>query len=232
MTTLAGQMAARRNAVPVSDDLLSHVAIGAATMDGMVEALLNDDATAPASGRQAQILMADLAIRTVVPTNLENVPATKLIAFRQRYASERASFQDQVQSLVDGLAIQNITEPAALQDHLRIEYQKLLQPHIDDLRSRLRGTRIDTTTAIFNIKTNLTGIAGAAALDFLDAPKLLTGAGAVALSVWSVRREYGRNRRALLNEHPAASYLYHVHTDLSPEGLARRIGELGHRFWG
>jgi Family of unknown function (DUF6236) len=232
MTALAHRMATRRSAVPVSDDLLSHLAIGQATMDGMVEALLGDDEAVSASSRQAQILMADLAIRTVAPSNLENIPARKLIAFRQRYAKERAAFQDQVHSMVATLATQNIAEPEALEDHLRVEYDKLLQPHIDDLGQRLRGAGIDTTTAIFNIKTNPTGTTGAVALAFLSAQKPLIGAGAVALSVWGVGREYQRTRRSILAENRAAAYLYQVHTDLSPEGLAGKIARLGQRFWG
>ena len=232
MTTLADKMAARRSAVPVSDDVLSHVAIGEATMDGMIGALLSDDEAGPPSSHEAQILMSDLAIRAVAPSNLENISPSKLIAFRQRYSRERAAFQDQVRAMVAAPEIQNIADPEALLDHLRIEYGKLLQPHVDDLEHRLRGTGFDTTTTIINMKTVPTGIFGATALGFMDAPKPLIGAGLVALGVWNVRREYQRTRRSILAENQAAAYLYQVHTDLSPEGLAGKIAGLGQRFWG
>jgi hypothetical protein len=97
MTALAERMAARRGALPIGDDALSHVCVGVASMEDMAEALLNDeDRQTPAPSHEAEILMAGLAIKTVVPADLNGLPTRTLVKFRDRYAGERAAFQVQV----------------------------------------------------------------------------------------------------------------------------------------
>lgn len=231
MTYLAGGMAARRNALPVSDDLLSHIGVGEPSMAGMAEALLSDDDRSPSGdAHEAEMLMAGLAIETVVPANLDGLPANRILHFRERYATERAAFQDQVRAMVASLDVTGIQESDALREHLQNQYEKLLKPQVADLKRSLRASRIDTTTAVFNVKTNPAGYAGGVSLGLLQAPEPLVAAGAVALSVWSVYREYRRNRRAILAEHLPASYLYQLETNLSARGLADRVSRLGRRF--
>ncbi len=212
MTALADSMAARRKAQPVSDDALSHIGIGDVTMEGLAEALLDDDGEPPPiPSRAAEQLMAGLAINMVVPANLEDLPARRLLDFRDQYAGERAAFQDQIHAMVASLDTDGIGDPDALRDHLQIRYEKLLQPPLADLKRRLREVRIDTTTAVMNIKTTApAGLTGVGLLMLHTRP--LIGTGAVALGVWGVWHGQRRTRRTLLSERPATSYLYQLET--------------------
>jgi hypothetical protein len=228
MTALAERMATRRNALPVGDDILSHVCVGVASMEGMAEALFDDeDQQSLASSHEAEMLMASLAIKTVAPANPEAIPARTFLEFRNRYASERAAFQDQVKAMVASLDLANISEPDALREHLRIQYEKQLEPHVADLKHRLGAACIDTMTTVFNVKAYLGVTGGSVALTMLNEP--LIGTGAIALGVWSVYRSHRRTRRAILAKHGATSYLYRI-DNLSPQHLAGRIARLGLRI--
>src|SRR5205814_10269877 len=92
-------------------------------------------------------------------------------------------------------------------------------PPLADLKRRLRDARIDTTTAVMNIKTTApAGLTGAGLLMLHARPWI--GTGAVALGVWGVWHGQRRIRRTLLSERPAASYLYRLETNLAPKDLA------------
>jgi hypothetical protein len=228
MTALAGEMAARVGAHPVSDDALSHRGVGDVRLDGMAEVLL-DESEATASGidleKEPRLVMADLAIETVVPAGLDKIPVRKILAFRDSYPHLRAAFQDEVSALTASLSSSQIGDREALEDHLRDEYKKRLQPKVEELRLRLRSNGIDTITATFNVKTNPTGIAGGLLLETLHSPRPLVAAGAVAVSLWASYREQRAKRQAIFRESPAASYLYQMERDLGKKSPVERTAE-------
>ena len=154
MVALAEAMAIPRGAQPVTSDALSHVGIGDFTMERLAGALLDDITEPPAvPGREVEQQMADLTIKMVIPANLDDLPAEKLLAFRDRYPGERAAFQQQMQAMVTSLDVEGIRDPEALRDHLQVQYELLMQPQLADLEQRLHDARIDTTMALTNVKT-------------------------------------------------------------------------------
>ncbi len=221
MTALAGEMAARIGAHPVSDDALSHRWVGAVRLDDMAEALL-DQGEETAGGtvleKEPRLVMADLAIETVIPAGLDRVPVKEILAFRDSYPQLRKAFQDEVDALTASLSSSEICDREALEDHLREEYKKRMQPKVEELRSRLRSNRIDTITGVFNVKTNSTGIGGGLLLEALQAPKPVVAAGAVAISLWASYREQRAKRQAIFKESLSTAYLYQ---------LERKIGRKG-----
>jgi hypothetical protein len=231
MTVLAAAMATRRDAHPVSDDALSHIGVGDFSMNGLATALLNDDVEPlPPRPSEVEQLMAGLAMNIVVPEHLDRVPTEGLLRFRTKYADERAALQDRIQAMVRELDVDGIRDPDALRDHLQIQYEKLLKPQLADLKRRLHDAHFDTTTALVNIKTEVpAGLVGVG-LMMLQTPKPLIGTGAVALGVWEVWRGQRATRRRLLDERPAAAYLYRVERHLRPKDLASRVGQLSRRF--
>ncbi|MGI5146851.1 DUF6236 family protein [Plantactinospora sp. CA-294935] len=229
MTALANAMGNRRKAQPVSDDMYSHVAIGDLSVHEMAETLLADRESdiRPSSPEGAEHLMVGLTLKMVVPSHIDKISPRKLLDFRARYPSERAAFQTQIQDMVATLQANSIADPDALRDHLQIQYEKVLQPSLADLKHRLRDARVDTTTGLTNIKVSLP--AGTAGLMMLGGAKSLFVAGPIALSVWEIWRGYRQQREALLRERPATSYLYKLGNDLRPQDLASRITRLGRR---
>jgi hypothetical protein len=232
MVVLAEAMAIPRGAQPVTGDALSHVGIGDFTMERLAGALLDDITEPPAvPGREIEQQMADLTIKMVVPANLDDLPAEKLVAFRDRYPDERAAFQQQMQAMVASLDVEGIRNPEALRDHLQVQYETLVQPQLADLKQRLHDARIDTTMALTNLKTQLPpGLAAGVGLLMLHSGQPVLGTGAVALGVWRTWQDQRRARRTALGALPASAYLYHIGTDLRPTDLASRINQLSRRF--
>ena len=232
MVVLAEAMATPRGAQPVTSDTLSHVGIGDFTMERLAGALLDDITDPPAvPGHEVEQQMADLTIKMVVPANLDDLPVEKLVAFRARYPGERAAFQQQMQAMVASLDTEGIRDPEALRDHLQVQYETLVQPQLADLEQRLHDARIDTTTALTNVKTQLpAGLAAGAGLLMLHSGQPVVGTGAVALGVWGTWQDQRRARRKALGALPASAYLYHIGTDLRPADLASRINQLSRRF--
>jgi len=222
MTALAGEIAARVGARPVSDDTLSHRGIGQVRLDGMAEDLLGGDGEATGErnlGKEADLIMADVAIQTVVPAGLDRIPVQKLLAFRDSYPHLRTAFQDEVRALTASLSSTQIADREDLEEHLREQYKNRLQPKVDELRLRLRSNGMDTITAVFNVKTNPAGIGGGLLLETLHAPRFGVAAGAVGVSLWAAYREQRSKRHAIFKESPAASYLYRMNKDLGNQGV-------------
>lgn len=230
MTALADAMATRRGAEPVSDDALSHIGISDFSMEGLAEALLaEDDELSPPLHHGAEQLVASLTIKLVVPANLDNVEPRRLLDFRARYKAERAAFQQQVRDMVSELRGGGIEDPQALHDHLQIQYEKFLEPQLADLERRLRDAKIDTVSAVLNVKTSLPAQTVGAGL-FAHAPAPLIATATVALGVWQVWRDHRQAQRQVLQERPAAAYLYRLERDLGPKALASRINQLSRMF--
>jgi hypothetical protein len=165
------------------------------------------------------VIMADVAIETVIPAGLDSIPVQKVLAFRESYPHLRAAFQDEVRALTASLSSTQISDREALEEHLREQYKKRLQPKVDELRLRLRSNGIDTINTVFNVKTNSSGIGGGLLLETLHAPRPVVVAGAVGVSLWAAYRDQRTKRHAIFRESPAASYLYRMGKDLGKRGL-------------
>ncbi len=232
MLALAEAMALQRGAQPITDDTLSHLAMGGFTMQRLAEALLDDIVEPqPRSDHEIEEQMAGLTLEMVVPASLDSVPASKLFAFRDRYAGERAAFQQHIHAMVSSLDIEGIIDPEALRDHLQAQYEKTIRPQLTDLRRRLRDWRIETVTSLVNLKvTAPAGLSTAIGTWMLPSGRTVLGAGAVALSVWRVWHDHSRARRKTLSESPAYAYFYHLEAGLPPAKLAERIQRMSRRF--
>jgi hypothetical protein len=232
MLALADAMARRRGAHPITDDTLNHLAVGGFTMERLAEALLDDviQSQTP-SDQEVEQLAAGLVLQVAVPVNLDHIPAGRLIAFRDKYAAERAALQQQIEAMARSLNGADVTDPSALRDHVQAQYDKMLRPQLADLHRHLRDANIETVMGLMNVKTLLpSGVLayGGSVAGGLGGTVL--GGTAVALAVWRVLHARSQARRAAAGEAPASAYLYHLWTDLQPADLASRIHHLSHRF--
>jgi hypothetical protein len=232
MLALADAMARRRGAHPITDDTLSHLAVGGFTMERLAEVLLDDVIQPqPPSNQEMEQLAAGLVLQVAVPVDLDQIPAGRLVAFRDKYAAERAAFQQQIEAVARSLNEADVTDPEALRDHVQAQYDKTLRPQLADLRRRLRDANIESVMGLMNLKTllpsGMLAYGGSAAGGL--AGTALGGTG-VALAVWRVLHTRSQARRAAAGKAPASAYLYHLGTDLQPADLASRIHHLSHRF--
>ncbi|MGW0250263.1 DUF6236 family protein [Nocardia goodfellowii] len=108
---------------------------------------------------QPNAAFVELAIQAAIyPHNLADVPVAKLLAFRERYASELLSFHRHVGSLSGRLhecIMAENTQVAAA--HLRNVYRTETAPQIEQLRRALQGVGIDSSTGTIRTKLDLGG---------------------------------------------------------------------------
>jgi Family of unknown function (DUF6236) len=154
------------------------------------------------------------------------------LAFRDKYASERAAFQQQVEALARSLHGVGVADAEALRDHVQAQYDKTVRPQLADLRRRLRDANIEAVMGLMNVKTllppGLLTVGGSVAAGEVGGTAV--GGTAVALAIWRVLHARSQARRTAIAEAPASAYLYHLGTDLQPAALASRIHHLSRRF--
>jgi hypothetical protein len=160
----------------------------------------------------------------VLPQSLEEVPAKRIVQLRDEHASARHAFHGYVDDLRQRLAGEQIADVDALDEHVRLEYDKRLKPELDDLQRGLRSLGIGSVLGTFGVAIALPvgsflGGSPAAAL----AATATAGVGLAALA-----QRQRESARALLGPSPA-SFLF-VTRQLRPSALAERLSSSLRRF--
>ncbi len=223
MTALADQLADERSMHPLTDVTIHHLAIGGGTIDRVADALLPKDGVGALPGEtDTESVAACVAIETVLPKGLSQVPVDRILEFRERYPEERGKFQQYMQGFVGERSwLATARDRKTLEDRLADEYAKSLTPQITELKEKLRDCRIDTITGVMSMKVEVPGIAvGAAALLGVVAAPVGILAG-VALAVIPVLRARKKEQQELLRQ-PLA-FLLHAEKDLQPASVATSI---------
>jgi Family of unknown function (DUF6236) len=181
LTALADTVARHNRVAPVTDDPRMHHAVG--TLDRLADLL--DQPVSP-TPTDTQSAYAHLTLRAVLkPENVAAVSASRLLAFRQRYASELAAYRTHLESLAAELdQIATVENPTIAQGHLTALYNRTTKRQLDELRRALRAFGIESTIGTLGLKADL----GAASGTVLGAAAaagghVVAGAAAVALTV-------------------------------------------------
>jgi len=140
MEVLAEQMASARQLHPVADTILDHLAVSGYSLERLTQALLqpNDEKTHPTETSVApseiEVQMATIALQSVLPQNIENVPTKQIIKLRKKHRDEMTAFQTYLHDFVNELGnLQNINDPAALKAHLDTAYEEKLKPQLESV---------------------------------------------------------------------------------------------------
>jgi hypothetical protein len=178
LTALTGELARTRGYVACTDDIAAHRAAGALDLDQIDRAL---------SGRKARPGIAPtvqhvearylhIALQAGLrPVNLEQVPVEKLLDFRQQHRSEILAFRDHLSSIERQLAgMTRIADEHELARHLQDVYEARTREHVDNLRTAMNRSGIQTALRALTLKLDLAG-AGATLPGF--------AAGAVATAI-------------------------------------------------
>ena len=239
MIALAGEISRRRGLQPISDNVTHLSGISSCTVEDLARALVRDvdlskrraggvGAAAKrhaAGGLDVQAeRVAFVTLRAVLPERLDGVSIKQIVALRAEHADARHAFHDYVEGLRAELQAGNICEPEALDEHIRLEYDKRLKPALAELSRGLRSLGVGTFLGTFGVAVALpvgsllASSAGAAAA-------ALAGA-SVGIAALAHRQQSGA--RALLKASPA-SFLF-VTSQLRPRTLSERLAHGLRRF--
>jgi hypothetical protein len=232
---LADQMASDRKLHLVTDDVLSHVTTSGYTVERLAQVLLAPDSTEPLfvaprpQAGEVEQHIAAIALRSVIPRNLSEVPAKTIVKIRTQYRDEMIAFQNAVHTLAKDLEqLQDVGSFEAFKTHLEITYERELKPQLNDFKRCLSSLGIDTITSAMSIQVVLPPVLAStltnagAYFHLASINPLVLGAGALACSVFPVIRKKQEDRKQLVRSSPM-SYLFYVREQLEPVNVAKWV---------
>ncbi len=136
MSCLANQMAQKDN-IPVVTD------------DPIFQPFIKDiQAEKYKGGNDVGQVLASLVIQSVVPENIEVIPISKIIKFRESYEDERHLFYNEINKLVKDLEM--VDSKTALYDCLEAK-KKDIKIAVKNLDKSFKGMGISTATAMLGL---------------------------------------------------------------------------------
>ena len=227
MIALASEIGRRRGLSPSSDNATHLSGVTSCSADDLARSLVSevDLGKRRASGGTGNSeRVAFITLRAVLPERLDAVPAKRIIELRQRHAAARHAFHGYVEEVRAQLASSEITERAALDEHVRLEYERRLKPELDELGRGLSSLGVGTFLGVFGVAVALPvgSMLGA------SATAALAAAAGSALGVAGLAHKQRDRARELLKPSPA-SFLF-VAEQLRHRSLGRRVAESIRRF--
>lgn len=232
MIALAAEISRRRGLAPISANVTHLGGITSCSVDDLARSLVGDvdlsrrrrPPPEPASAKLSSERVAFVTLRMVLPQQLEGVPAKRIVQLRGQHASARHAFHGYVDDLRARLSSEQIADADALDEHIRLEYEKRLKPELHGLQRGLRSLGIGSVLGSVGVAIALPlgsvlGGSPAAAL----AASATAGVGLAALA-----QRQRESARSLLGSSPA-SFLF-MTRQLRPSAFAERLSSSLRRF--
>jgi hypothetical protein len=236
MCFLAAQLSQRTSTMtePVTDAPLHHVGAFGWSIEAIARALLtelphpqvvrsrSDDQPDP------QALLVAVAVRALVPRDLERVPIERILEMRQDHDAEFARYRQSMRDLSAQVAtIDGAGDARTLGEYIEVCYQQTVGPELEALRNTLRASRVKTafTAMSFQIAAPSTLVGGG--LTAVASP--VVGAGvATAIAVGAAAHEVAE-QRASARAGSSAAWLVRVE-GLAPRTLRSKVAAALRRF--
>lgn len=232
MIALAGEISRRRGLAPVSDNMSHLGGVTSCTVEDLARSLVGDLDLSKKRRSSPRATRAELTaeriafvtLRMVLPLRLEEVSAQRIIELRAAHAGARHAFHGYVDDLRERLTGAQITDADALDEHIRLDYEKRLEPELVELQQGLRSLGIGSLLGTMGVAIALpVGSLLGAPLAAAAAATATAGLGFAALA-----QRQRESARALLKPSPA-SFLF-MTQQLRPQTLARRLTSTLQRF--
>jgi hypothetical protein len=234
MIALAAEIANRRGLQPVSDNVTHLSGVASCTVEDLAKALFGDlnlskKRLGRGAGAGAKALdvteerVAFVTLRAVLPQRLDAVPIKRILELRSEHADARHAFHAYVEDVRRQLATGSIVDAEALDEHIRLEYDKRLKPALSELSRGLRSLGVGTFLGTFGVAVALP--VGSMFSVSPSAAVALAGAG-VGIAALSQRQQ--GSARALVKASPASFLL--VTGQLRPRTLVERLTHGLRRF--
>jgi hypothetical protein len=193
------------------------------TMDELSATLLGDHPPRMrADGGGAAAMYAFAVTQAVVPADIEQLPAEKIVLARRRLSDEFSAFRAHLVSLGDELArIGSVEDVAILRSRLELLAERDLVKATRELERGLRALGLRPVRAVLGLKSLELPAAGALVA---HAANLSPVVGAGSAVVFQLVASVGRARReAATQRATGAGYLLGLRRQLSPGGALARV---------
>ena len=147
---LTEELAVRNNLVPATDQMSAH-----AVMGGPVDiASLTGQAARPLKSADFRAGFGLLSIDAVIPRNLDQVPAAKIVEIRRRFFAQFdrwRQYADEVAAELEA-QLQQVESPELLKTYLDDAVKRYATGPVDDLKRGLADVGVDAATTALNTK--------------------------------------------------------------------------------
>jgi len=222
---LADRVARSNDLAVVTDREGPHGILNGWNIDNIANALLGDDQEDEPTLEtdEVEALYAAVAIRTVVPARLDDIPVNKIITARRKLAAEFDAFRDHLSLLADRLTeLGQIKDPLILQARLELMVERDLRRPTQELEEKLRQLNLEPAQAVLGLKSLQLPAAAAAAASAVGLPASVGQAGLVAGRLVASSVQSRMQRGVTLHTSPAG-YLLGLKKQLTPGGVVERL---------
>jgi hypothetical protein len=216
---------ARENAMtPITDQPLVCAATSGWTVEAMARILLSGDpGPAPDDEPGYDQAFAVLAVETVLPRGLADVPVERVIEARRRLLPQLLAYREFLDSLApDFVALSAVPDPevraAKLRNHVT---SKIAQP-IESMERTLGQLGLQPARAVLSLQTLAPPAALGVLTNAVGLPPVVTSAGVVAGCLVGAVNTALDQRRQVLAGHPAG-YLLELRHELGPADAVAKI---------
>lgn len=224
LSALADRVARVNDMPAVTDQATSYGTLNGWSIETLAQVLLDEpmSISAPRSGEQVAALYAAIAIETVVPDHIEQLPIAKIIEARRRLAPQFDAFCFHLDSMNSQFAeLAAIEDPAILRARLEVLVNRDLRRPTAELEKGLRQLGLEPARAVLGMTSMQLPAVATAAISGLGVPVVAAEAGAVAAQFLTASvhaRHAAEERRG-----GAAGYLLGLRRELSPCGAMERL---------
>lgn len=222
MAALAEKLAIRTQSYPLADDPVNYFAVSGFTFDRLAQVLLSNANFEKKKLNEHEIegCLAVIALKTVMPKDLNNLSAERILELRSKYPEQMLQFQGLIHGVISELPnLKLASGNEFIKDHLEVEFNKRVKPKIDELDDAMNSIGIETIQTVFDLEVKIpSALASASLLAGITAVNPMLGAtAAVAMSMWKIIAD---KRKAIKGEvkRSDVAYLMHVRDDLTPAG--------------
>ncbi len=237
MCSLAGGLARRTPDLtsPVTDGPLHHVGAFGWSIDNIGDALLTDIPRSTEDRRQlneespASTLIA-VALRSLTPTGLGNIPVERILELREKHASEFSRYRSSLGDLASKVAaLEGVRDADTMAQHIQVLYDQSIGPDLDDLRKVLQANRIKTMFTALSFQVAAPSAVVGGSLGAVTSPEVAAGA-ATAIAVAKIAYDLA-GQRTEVRKASSAAWLVRVGAGAANSAWPRRrLAKTVHRL--
>ncbi|MFE2669563.1 DUF6236 family protein [Streptomyces mirabilis] len=224
LAVLADVVAQENRMTPLTDQPLICAAASGWTIEAMAQILLSDETeTATQERVDYSNAFVVLALQTVLPRNLAEIPVERIIEARQRLLPELMRYRAFLDSLaMDFIEISEVRDPEVRAAKLRNHVGSQIAQPIETMERELGRLGLQPMRAVLSLQTLAPPTALGLLANAVHAPTLVTSAGVVAGCLVGAANGALDQRRQVLASHPSG-YLLNLRNELGPSDAVAQI---------